>query len=277
MYPIELAIQNFKQFLRTDSISERDIPFIKTGLARLPFFAVPIFKRQLGRVFRVSVNNRIFKGEQKRIDELKYLRNPDKSIVKKMGRANLVNQTVLYGGFEPMTILNELKPDVGDLITVTEWQLNTGVYLNVAPIFKKMDTYDNNELSVRLEIDYINATRHLGQQEREQREILLSFLSDCFAKPVGQEHTDYYLSAHFANYMFNEFENGAIDVILYPSVQMDGSFMNIAMDSEVFRKNYGIKEISESEVIVAKHDKRQYQLAGISTTQKVNAERIIWT
>lgn len=276
MYPIEIAIQNFRQFLQTGSISERDVPFIKMGLEKLPFFAVPIFKKQLGRIYRVSVNNRIPDIGHNRIVELKYLRNPDKSMIQKRGRANFVAQSVLYGGFDPMTILNELKPNIGDLITITEWQLNADQYFNLVPIFKEMDTYDNNELSLKLQVEYINKTRKLEEHERNQREILLSFLTDCFAKPFGNEHSDYYLSAYFADHIFNVFENGIVDVILYPSVKVDGAFMNIAMDSEIFRTNYIVKEIKESEVIMSNHEKRQYQLAGTGSTNKINGEEIMW-
>lgn len=275
-YPIEIPIQNLSRFLETDSISERDIPWIELGLKRLPFFAVPIFKYQIGRIFRVTINNRIPEVGQNRIVDLKYLRNPDKSIVKKMGRANLVNQTVLYGGFEPMTILNELKPNVGDLITITEWQLNTDEYFNLVPIFKEMGTYDNNELSLKLQVAYINATRRLDEYERNHRDILLTFLTDCFAKPVGDVNTDYYLSAYFADYIFNVFEGGTVDVILYPSVQMDGSFMNIAMDSTVFRTNYKVKAIKESIITKAEHQKRQYLMAGTGNTSQVEGDKIIW-
>jgi hypothetical protein len=275
-YPIEIPLQHLKCFLETNSISEGDVQWIEMALQRLPFFAVPIFKRQIEQIFRVTINNRIPDIGQNRIDNLKYLRNPDKFIISKMGRANLVNQSVFYGGFEPLTILNELKPNVGDLITITEWKLKTDVFLNVTPIFKWLSNYNNNELSVLLEVDYINATRHLCEEELEQRKILLSFLSDCFAKPVGTNHTDYFLSAYFANYMFNEFQNGEIDVIIYPSVKMDGSFMNIAMDSDVFRANYVVKNIKESIITKADHAMRQYLMTGTGNTTKIVGEKIIW-
>jgi hypothetical protein len=275
-YPAEITIQNLKRFLKTGSISERDVSWIDIGLKRLPFFAVPIFSYQIGRFFRVTVNNRIPEVGQNRIVDIKYLRNPDKSIVNKMGRANLVNQSVLYGGFEPMTILNELKPNIGDLITITEWQLNTDKYFNLVPIFKEMGTYDNNELSLKLQVEYINATRRLDEYERNHRDILLSFLTDCFAKPVGDFHYDYFLSAYFADFIFNVFEEGKVDVILYPSVQMDGSFMNIAMDSDVFRTNYKVKNIKESIITKAEHQKRQYLMAGNGSTSQIEGEKIIW-
>jgi hypothetical protein len=275
-YPIEIPIQNLKRFLETDSISDRDIQWIEIGLKQLPFFAVPIFRRQIGHIFRVTVNNRIPDVGQERIEDLKYLRNPDKSIVKKMGRANLINQSVLYGGFEPMTILNELKPNVGDLITVTEWELTTDFYLTVAPIFKKIEKPINNGMSLDFHFEYIHAIRRLDNSEVEQREMLLSFLTDCYAKQVGKEHTDYFLSAYFSNHIFNVFENGTIDTIVYPSVQVDGSFMNIAMDSDVFRAHYKVKTIYESKITKAEHQKRQYLMVGKGITSKVDGDKIIW-
>lgn len=277
MYPIESFLHNLCQFLKTGSISDKEVPFLKIALERIPFFAVPIYKKQLNRIYRLSINNKIFRGENKRIEELKYLRNPNKLIVEKMGRANLVNQSVLYGGFQPLTLLNELKPNVGDLITLTEWKLNTNNYLNITSIFKQEDEHYGNELSLKFQIEYINsAKRQLVQSEIDQREILLNFLSNCFAKPVSELHTDYYLSSYFADYIFNKFENGIIDTLLYPSVQEDGSFMNIAMDSDVFKNNYVVKEIKESIVIFADHEKRQYQMSGTGITRNLNGEQIIW-
>jgi hypothetical protein len=275
-YPIEIPIQNLSRFLETDSISERDVPWIEVGLKQLPFFAVQVFRRQIGQIFRVTVNNRIPDVGGKRIEDLKYLRNPKKSIIRKMGRANLVEQSVFYGGFEPMTILNELKPNVDDLITVTEWELTTDYYLTVVPIFKKIEEFNNNGMSLDFYVDYINAIRRLDKSEVEQREILLSFLTDCYAKQVGKEHTDYFLSAYFSNHIFNVFENGTINTILYPSVQMDGSFMNIAMDSNIFIANYQVKNIKESIITKADHTKRQYLMAGTGNTSITDREKIIW-
>lgn len=245
-------------------------------LDRFPFFAVPIYRRKINRIFRLTVNNRLFEGEQKRITELKSLRNPPKCMVTKLGRANFEKQCIFYGGFEPMTIMNELKPNVGDLITICEWKLITDLYLYTVPIFKPMNIYDNNGLSMDMECEYNNLIRHLPIHETESRQILLNFLTDCFAKSIDKNNKDYYLSAYFADFIFHQFENGITDCIIYPSVQIGGAFMNIAMKADIFKKNYEPFEVNESIITMSDKINRRYFMRATASSKFFEGENIIW-
>ena len=52
--------------------------------------------------------------------------------------------------------------------------------------------------------------------------------------------------------------------------------MNIAMDSNIFRANYQVKNIKESTITKADHTKRQYLMAGTGNTSITDKEKIIW-
>ena len=77
---------------------------------------VPTFKR-------LTVNKYLPENNNETVNEISLLKNPPAESVKKYGRANLINQSILYGTFILPTALLELNPEVGDIVTVSEWEL----------------------------------------------------------------------------------------------------------------------------------------------------------
>jgi len=85
---------------------------------------------------RVTVNKRVLKGNNVRIDKVDKLKYPPAECITKYGRANLKQQSVLYGTFNFMTAVKEMKPEKGDLISVSEWKIKNENYnLIVCPLF----------------------------------------------------------------------------------------------------------------------------------------------
>lgn len=79
---------------------------------------------------------------------------------------------------------------------------------------------------------------------------MIQFVADAFTKYIKPGNDlDYIFSSYFSNKIFNEFENGIIDAIYYPSVQDKLHFENIAIKPEVFEKHYIIYEVHD-EVLV---------------------------
>jgi hypothetical protein len=246
-----------RNYLIKGSINEQLVSFIKDYLdANIYFFSCPIFERAYDDLKRITINKYLSGGENKRIEKISFLKYPPSDKVKKYGRSNLINQSVLYATLNnPITALSEMKPKVGDIITLSKWKLKDDAMTNVCPIFHvtSKDNVIHNSISLEFKIDYQNALRQEHSKEiAEQIDELQKFIAECFAKDVNYEDRyDYFLSAYFANKILYEFENGFIDAIIYPSVQQSLTFSNIAIKPDVFDKNYYLSEVTEFEIEIS--------------------------
>jgi hypothetical protein len=238
-----------KAFLAKGSIKESDIAEIRNRLARATFLSNPIYSWDIPGFQRVTINSRIFNGQQKRIDDIKFLANPPVQYVKHYGRANFPNESVLYATFDPLTALSEMRPKVGDIITVSTWQLKTNHKLCVTPIFQNstIDGELHNEMAIRAKIGYQKVLKQYDKNMQRQIEIITQFVSDCFSKEVDDQNPfDYYLSAHYAKRLFEELQNGEVEAIMYPSVRQSHTLSNIAIKPKVFDDNYHLTLVEES-------------------------------
>lgn len=279
---LQLVLNSLRPFLAKGSISEAHLKQIKFTLDSIPFFSSPIFNLGFDEVQRVTINKRLFGGEHKRIDQINLLKYPPAHLVSKYGRANFDKQSVFYAAFDSMTVLDELKPEAGDLITISKWEMKPEQKLNVSPIFKitTKDNVSHNAFSMNFLVGYENSLRKVPKEVAEQIDALIQFMAECFAKEVDNaNHLDYFLSAYFTNRIFHEFENGEIEAIVYPSVQKNLSFSNIVMKPESFEKKYTLKEVDESVVkVTPKQNGMGYFLEGTAWSKQFDYEKgtIIW-
>lgn len=237
-----------RNFLTKNSINETNIEWIKNYLKNVTFLTSLTYKQKISTFRRVTINSKVV-GENVRISEVKYLKQPPKELVKRYGRANNIQESVLYATFDPITALSEMRPNIGDLITVSTWKLKNDHDLTVTPIFKNStkDGIIHNEVSLRARIEYNKVVKQYDEQFRKQLDIILQFVADCFNKEVEDtNHYDYYLSSHYANRIFSELQNGDIEAILYPSVRQSLTLTNIAMKPDIFENNYAIENVEES-------------------------------
>jgi hypothetical protein len=237
-----------RHFLTKNSINETNINWIKEYFKNVTLLTSLTYKQKISTFRRVTINSKVV-GDNIRISDVKYLKQPPKELVERYGRANNIQESVLYATFDPIAALSEMRPNIGDLITVSTWKLKTDYKLTLTPIFKNStkDGIIHNEVSIRVGIEYNKVIKQYDEQQRKQLDIILQFVADCFNKEVDDaNHFDYYLSSHYANRIFWELQNGEIEAILYPSVRQSLTLMNIAMKPDIFENNYEIENVEES-------------------------------
>lgn len=267
------------KFLEKNSVQEMHVPEIQERLDAIPFFTSFMFKNRVSGFQRVTINKRLFQGENKRIHEIDLLKNPPPEKVSRYGRANLPAQSVLYGTFDPLTALSEMRPEMGDLVTTSTWVLKTDYDLWVSPVFKNStkDGIVHNEMALRTSIHYMKELKKNDEETAMQIEILIKFMADCFAKDVHPDnHYDYFLSAYFANKIFYTFENGEVDAIFYPSVRQSLTMTNLALKPEVFNANYTIELVEEGIVTGIPAMIGGWTFIGTGYTKRFDGTKIIW-
>lgn len=265
-----------------NGINESTEKWIIENLERnLPFFSHLVFEQEYEVIERVTVNGRILKSN-KRITDLKQLKYPPANCVTKYGRCNLKNQSVFYGSTLMMTAMSEIQPRVGDLITKSIWRLKEKKTLKLCPIFHVQPTNGTvNPDSINLEQTFFRIVESKFPDGQREAVINLSkFIAHHFSKFVSQGNDkDYLISAYFSDKIMNEFEDGSIDGIVYPSVKSHLSFDNIAIKPDVFDANYQIEKVTESVITKDPSDgDRGYLMAALCESKNFDHqnEKIIW-
>jgi len=277
---LKSQLEPLRNFLKKDSIKEREVEFIKSYLSNITLISGLTYKTQIEKLQRVSINKRLFGGENNRIDEISFLKYPPKKFVKRYGRANSPDESILYATFDPLTALSEMRLEVGDLITISTWKLKSNHPITVSPIFKNStkDEKVYNEVSMNAMIRYNTQKQQYSEEVQKQLDIIIQFVADCFSKDVEDTNRiDYFLSSYYANRIFWELQDGEIDAILYPSVRQSLTLTNIAMKPEVFDKHYKLELVEES--IVEQNVNQQssgWSMFGTGYSKTFENEKIAW-
>lgn len=183
------ALDLFKQrlsllrpFLSTGSIDEKMIELLKPILDEIiTFIALPIFdEHNFSEIQRVTINRNVLNGENKSIETISFLKYPPPEYVS-YGRANVNGQSVLYATFNLMTAIKEMKPNIGDLITISTWTILETATLSVAPIFKitSKDGIVHNELSLFYLNEFEKLKKTLSKDVADQSDELMAFMAEC--------------------------------------------------------------------------------------------------
>lgn len=247
----------------------------------LEFFSHLILESTFPQITRLTINRNVI-GQNKRIDNIKYLKYPPRDKVKTYGRCNFPGQSILYGCFSITTAINELKPKVGDIITESTWTVKSDQPMVFCPIFKNQPTKNNliNLRTYEINETYEQELKKHPEHLRKSIDTLVQFVADAFSKRIITEnHLDYIFSAYFANKILNEFENGRIEAIYYPSVQERLSFENIAIKPESFDAKYLIDEVHDSVVVQdTRNGGRGYFMKGLSRCKSfdLTTGKILW-
>lgn len=258
-----------------NEISEKWL--LETLPKSLPLFAHLIDYFDIPILERVTINKRVVKTN-KRIHEIKYLKYPPDENVTKYGRCNLPKTSVLYAA-SLHTALDEMQPEVGDLITRSIWKIKEEHVLKLCPIFHIQPTNGTfNPRSDDLESKFYEIVNNQFTECYRDAVIELSkFIAYHFSKTVNPcNDKDYIFSAYFADKLMNELDNGSIEGIYYPSVKSNLSFENVALKTSVFDKHYFLYEVQESIVTgISKNGMMRY---GITESKKFDNEKetILW-
>lgn len=276
---LEYKLMPLRRYLEKNSINEKELDNIIPILKDVDLLSTLMYRQRIDTFQRVTVNSWIADVDG-RVEFIKHLKNPPKECVKKYGRANIIGQSILYATFDYLTALSEMRPEVNDTITVSYWKLKSDYDLCVTPIFKNStkDGIVHNELSIRARILANNMLNQYDENVRKQIEIILQFIADAFSKEIEDSNKfDYYLSAHYANRLLYEFENGELDGILYPSVRQSLTLSNLALKPEIFNKHFELEKVEESIVISRPSvGARGWNLQGTGYSTNFENGKILW-
>ena len=227
---------------------------------------------------RVTVNKRVIK-ENSRICDVDKLKYPPPVCVKKFGRANLKGQSVLYGTFNFMTAVKEMKPEIGDLVTVSEWKLrNENDNLITCPIFMEQPT--DGSINIRLLKMYNSFISDLKRFPPEISRLIFeihTFYANCFARKINSNNNQGYIfTALLADKILNQYKEGTIDAILYPSTQEELRTENIAIKKDSFDKKYGLFKTTEKGLVEFSDVEDKYKFEIIGESDKIDGKTISW-
>lgn len=246
------------------------------------------FERKFPSFERITINKRVLPDKENiRLDKIKYLYNPPPKFVKSYGRANLKNQSIFYATFSTPIAMKELKPEVGDIYSLSIWKLlNSYDKIRVYPVFepetdlemhKKFRGSDlfeksrSTELSLMLE----NFFKSHPKEDKVLIIELMKFVSNCFSKKINPENNSLYVvNANLANKILNNMFDGKIEAITYPTVQDSTKIENIAIKPTVVREKYALEEVKEYRFIGFKGDRLLSECLGKSN--KFIGGNIIW-
>ena len=246
---LNLSLSFLKRYLRKNSITENKIDIIRQHLDKIGEY-LPISKRNFrpSQLVRLTINKRIPGNRNDRINSIDFLKSPPESSISRYGRCNLINNSILYGAFTWFTASNELKPQKGDLVTISNWVPKPKSVLSICPIFFKTTSngFTHNELSFEFKIQYENfINEHYPKAKHAQLNLFMEFLAECFAKEVDEHnHYDYFLSSYLAKIIFDT-PNSQIDTIIYPSVQEKLGYSNMAIKPAKFDEAFVLTNVQE--------------------------------
>lgn len=238
------------------------------------FNYILLFKNNLTiyKLYRVVINENV-SGSKSSLTKKGFLTYPPEHIVKKINkynRANTPKTTIFYGSETIDTALNEIKPKIGDVISVGEWKsLNPNIEFISYPISHSEKGYGVNEHST-------NALNAFYDLEINKNPILKSFLEPYlyvlgyeFSKPI-KHHYEYYLSSIFSEKILEKSENRIdrfkMECVIYPSVGNKFLKSNVAVRKDVFRNRFQLTKVIEFEVTETNFDNIQNQ----QNTESIN-------
>ena len=231
---------------------------------------------------RLTINRQIL-GSNKRIEDIKYLKYPPPEAVKSYGRCNKPRQSVLYASFGMLSIYSEVKPKIGDLVTMSTWKAKDESGLNFYPIFYNQPPDGTININMYQYMkDFQKRLSELPPNFKYMLDKLTQFVADAFTQRFEQNSNDikYLVSAYYADKMLNEIHDGNIDAIFYPSVQQKLAFENVAIKPKSFDEKYYLSAVEQSIVVsIPDASGKGYFSEGISDSKEFNYEdgKILWS
>ena len=217
-------------FGKVQDLSDKEFENLKKDVHK--FFNIFPFKKPNilpNNLVRITNNNRIFAGQGK---DVSYLTDISQLLAPpieycKYGRCNQPGEQVLYCAIDLPSAYWETKPQNGDVITISYFQLKKGVKINCNFITRVKNT--NSKVRNTLEEVYY---------------LIDDFLVDAFSLEVARDRPrDYIFSADFAStqqlfYPVPSDKN--IEAIIYPSVQRKVVGQNMAIRNDIIFDKYDL-------------------------------------
>lgn len=186
------------------------------------------------------------------------------------GRANLKEQPIFYCSTNRSTSLFESKPEVGEIIYLSEWKPNCDRTARVR--FLLSENMDEGNPFFQLQLKHLDVVKQMsksyGMQNAAHLEMVTRFLANSFVK----ECPPYMLSSWLANEIM--FGNLPVDILFYPSICTFQKHCNLAIAPTFVDKYLIPTEILKMEVL-------EFGVRNIKTlllgTGIVEGEKINWT
>ncbi len=279
---IQNYITSLKEFYKRIEALNFEFPEYYEGLIIKCFEPIKVICKIGEGIFpiieRVTVNKRVIK-ENTRINNVNKLKYPPSECVRKYGRANLKNQSVFYGTFNFMTAIKEMKPEIGDLITVSEWEIkNSNDKLIACPLF--MNQPKDGTINIRLLNMYNSFVSDLKRFPFEVSNLIFEihvFYANCFARKIDSKNNQGYIyTALLADKILNQYRCGIVDAIIYPSTQEELRTENIVIKKDSFDKKFKLFKTTEKRLINISEEGRKYIFEVLGETHIFDKESIKW-
>lgn len=210
------------------------------------------------RLVRISNNNRILKAQGK---ELSYLTNISQILAPPIqycgfGRCNIPNQQVLYCAINEAGAYWETKPQRGDVITLSHFELKPGakVNCNVVAREKKVNPKVSHQLQ---EVAYL----------------IEDFFIDAYSLEVSRDRPrDYVFSAMLSSEMlfYPVVADNNFEAIIYPSVQKKKFGENLAIRNDLILERYNLIGV-ETRFILDEYENLDPTSDDVTTDQIIGA------
>jgi hypothetical protein len=254
-----------KQLVALDykSFNGRDLQDFKNYILYV-FNAYYLISNQatiVGDLFRLVVNEKVT-GENKTINEVRFLTYPSLEVVKKnakFNRASTDNSTLLYLASTIDTALKEIHPPINKLVTIGVWAPKEKRTFTQFPI-------EHSEEAAKVNSDVANGIQALKEYGQHHDPLLGKYMKNYFdllsreySKSVAPEnHYEYMLSAILSEKIF-EIEKGNHDFnfefISYPSVGNSFITKNLAVKPTVADNEFKIIQVKEFEIEESYYEK----------------------
>ncbi|MDM1410716.1 hypothetical protein HX038_08100 [Myroides odoratimimus] len=250
----ELAIVDFENFTEKDFENFKNYIFYAFN-----YLILLSNKVVISQVFRVVVNR-----DKKSITKKSLLSYPPLHVVKKLNKYNRVNTpntNVFYCSETINTALNEIKPKVGDIVTVSIWEpIDKNRTFNSYPISHGANAYGVNPHAT-------NAMNAVNEFKKKTNKLFSRFIDPYFhllgrefEKPINH-HYEYLLSAMFSEKIFENNKRADtgfdFECITYPSVGNKFTTSNIAFRKDIIRHHFKLAKVVEFEVASEHYDRAQ--------------------
>ncbi|WP_367769184.1 hypothetical protein AB3G33_10695 [Flavobacterium sp. WC2421] len=244
------------------------------------------------KLYRVVINENV-SGSKKSLTKKGFLTYPPQHIVAKINKYNRANSpktTIFYGSETIDTALNEIKPKIGDVISVGVWKpLNLNLEFISYPISHSERGYGINEHSTSALNAFYDLKMNQNETLKKFLEPYLYILGYEFSKPI-KHHYEYFLSSLFSEKILKKAENRnerfKMECIIYPSVGNKFLKSNVAVRKDIFRHKFELTKVIEFEVTETNFDYIQNQkdtesinlvkFKNLKETKNIQGNNITW-
>lgn len=261
LHPIEEIVKKLDYyrslFCKTQDLSDEEFEILRKDISK--FFTLKVgsdTNEPPKRLIRISNNNRILKAQGK---ELSYLTDISQLLAPPIdycnfGRCNIPNQQVLYCATTEAGAYWETRPQSGDVVTISHFELKPQTKFNCFIIRKektKNPTIDN-----KLDEVYY---------------LLEEFFEEIYSLRISRDRPrDYLFSGQISSdqLFYPVVSKLNFEAILYPSVQRKKHGWNVAIRNELILERYNLIGV-ETRFILDEYTNLDH------TTEMVTTDQII--